>query len=277
MDRGDTGVGPVEFVPLPERGRVYRTSRRVHLGDVGEDGRLRLEAVARFLQDAATDDADDAELADGRGVWVVRRVDLEIIDRPHYHEHVDLATFCSGTGPRWAERRTRMTGRSGVLVEAVSLWVFIDGAGGRSLPLDDDFHRRFGESAGGRRVSGRLRHRPPPAECPRRTWPLREGDFDVLNHVNNARSLEAIEDEMAARIPGTRPVRAGVEYRGALERGDAVELASEVVGVGPSGKELSVWLLTGGEVRISAVVTTGPIELRSALGDPQGLDHEIGG
>jgi acyl-ACP thioesterase len=234
---------------------VYSTWRRVHLGDVGENGLLRLEALARLLQDAATDDADDAGLSDDRGAWVVRRVDLEITGRPRYHDRVELATFCSGTGPRWAERRTRLTGIGGVIVEAASLWVFVDRSSGRSLPLDDDFQQRFGESARGRRISPRLHHRSPPPAIPTREWTLRESDFDVLGHLNNARALEAVEDEMAARLPGSRPVRAGIEYRGAVERGDTVELASEVAAAG-HGQELTLWLLTGGEVRVSAVLTT---------------------
>ncbi len=42
----------------------------------------------------------------------------------------------------------------------------------------------------------------------RRPWPLRTSDFDVLDHVNNARSLEAVEDELARCLPGRVPVRA---------------------------------------------------------------------
>jgi acyl-ACP thioesterase len=254
--REEASVTPVEFVPLPGRGRVFRAERRVHLGDIGEDGRLRLEALARFLQDVATDDADDAGLPDGPSVWVVRKVDLDIVERPRYHDLVELATFCSGTGPRWAERRTQMTGSAGVLVEAASLWVYIDGAGGRSVPLDDDFHRRFGESAAGRTVSGRLRHPPPPPGSARRPWPLRESDFDVLGHLNNARALEAVEDELTACVPGARPVGASIEYRGAVERGATVDRTSVVTPTEAGLTDLGVWLLTGDDVRVSAVVTT---------------------
>jgi acyl-ACP thioesterase len=245
-------VEPVEFVPIPEQGRVYRATRRVHLGDVGEHGRLRLEALARYLQDIATDDADDSGLSDERGVWVLRRVDVEVADRPRYHERLELATFCSGTGPRWAERRTQVRGASGVLVEAASIWVLIDGAGGRPLPLSDDFLERFAKSSGGRRVSSRLRLAPPPPAAAARPWPLRNSDFDVLGHLNNARALEAIEDEMVTRMPAARPARAVIEYRGAVERSDVVELVSVVsAGDGPS---LAVWLLAGDDVRVSAVV-----------------------
>src|SRR4051812_12892145 len=200
-----------EYVDLPQNGRVFRSSRRVHLGDVDASGAVRLEALARFLQDVATDDADDADLSEARGVWVLRSSDLEIITAPVYHEAVELATFCSGTGPRWAERRTRLIGDRGALVDTAGLWVFIDRELGRPLSLDDDFHDRYGESAGGRWVRGRLLHDAPPAEAASRPWSLRTSDFDVLDHVNNARSLEAVEDELVRRLPGRVTRRARIE------------------------------------------------------------------
>jgi hypothetical protein len=53
-------------------------------------------------------------------------------------------------------------------------------------------------------------------------------------------------------------VRARVEYRGALERGDVVDLAS-VIGVDGEHEELAVWLSVDGDVRVSATVTlAGP-------------------
>lgn len=251
-----------EYVELPAIGRVFRASRRAHLGDVDAHGTVRLEALARFLQDVATDDADDAQLSETRGVWVLRSSDVEIVSTPVYHEAVELATFCSGTGPRWAERRTRVTGDRGAFVDAAGLWVFVDREHGRPLALDDDFHDRYGESAAGRRVRGRLVHGAPPDDADWRTWPLRTSDFDVLDHVNNARSLEAVEDELARRLSGRLPVRARVEYRGTLERGDAVMLASSVDRDGVDDV-LAVWLVVDDVVRVSATVTVaGPDRVR---------------
>lgn len=243
-----------EPVDLPASGRVFRASRRVHLGDVDARGRVRLEALARYLQDVATDDADDADLSEARGVWVLRSSDLEVVTTPVYHEGVELATWCSGTGPRWAERRTRLDGDRGARVDASGLWVFVDREHGRPLPLDRDFHDRYGESAGGRRVRGRLLHDAPPQDAARRPWPLRTSDFDVLDHVNNARSLEAVEDELVRRFPERDMRRARVEYRGTLERGDEVLLLSTV-----ATDMLALWLVVGGDVRVSATVTVaGP-------------------
>jgi acyl-ACP thioesterase len=137
------------------------------------------------------------------------------------------------------------------------LWVYVDRGSGRPLVLDEHFHTIFGEAARGRRVRGRLVHGPPSPDADVRPWPLRASDFDVLDHVNNARSLEAVEDELVARLPGRTPRRARIEYRGTVERGDTVELASEVQGDDGCEAQLSAWLTLRGEVRVSATVTVG--------------------
>lgn len=253
-----SGISDDEFVDQPAEGRIYHASRRVHLGDVGSQGELRLEALSRFIQDVATDDALEADLRGHLGgTWVLRRLVVDLVDPPHFNDDLSLATFCSGVGHAWAERRTDLTAPSGaLLVRTVAIWVFIDEAGGRPLALGDHFHQLFGASAQGRKVSARLGHRRPGEAAQSREWALRESDFDFLDHVNNARYLEAVEDELVARLPKHRPVRAELEFRGAVERGEAVELRSEAVTSVEGEGELLVWLVSSGEVRMSARVMT---------------------
>jgi acyl-ACP thioesterase len=134
--------------------------------------------------------------------------------------------------------------------------VFIDEAGGRPLALGDHFNELFGASARGRKVSARLGHRRPSDAASSREWALRESDFDFLDHVNNARYLEAVEDELVGRMPKHRSVWAELEFRGAVERGEAVELRSEALASVEGEGELLVWLVSQGEVRMSARVLT---------------------
>jgi acyl-ACP thioesterase len=240
-------LDPDEFVPLPETGRRVTRVRSVRLSDVTGTGRLRLDALARYLQDIAGDDVDDAGLG---GAWVLRRVVLACGALPVFRDEVTLTTFCSGTGSRWAERRTTLQTGGGVRVEAVALWVFVDPAG-RPVPLEDWFFDLYGEAAGNRRVSSRLQHRPPPAEgVDIRPWPLRVTDIDVLNHVNNAASWSAVEDEWARRPAGGGLSRAEIEYRTAVDLGDRVELHTV-----SSPSRMACWLMNEGEVRTSAVLT----------------------
>lgn len=253
-----SGVLDAEFLEPPREGRIYRSARHVHLGDVDGKGVLRLEALARYLQDVATDDAFDAGLrAQLGGTWVLRRLAVEVTEAPHFNDDVMLATYCSGWGAAWAERRTDMIGNEGgVLARTVAIWVFIDQAGGRPISLGDEFFAIYGEAARGRRVSARLHHRSPPSTAATRPWPLRESDFDFLDHVNNARYLEAVEDELAARLPKHAVAWAELEFRGAVARGETLDLATAVIDDEDEEAELTVWLVADGDVKMSARVGT---------------------
>jgi acyl-ACP thioesterase len=240
-----------EFVPPPEQGRRFVARRRVRLGDVDGVNRLRLDAVARYLQDVASDDVDD--VADPRvdGAWVLRRTALSLGDLPRYRDDVELVTFCSGTGSRWAERRTTLAVGGAPVAEAVAIWVYVNRAG-RPAQLGEWFFDNYGAAAAGRKVSGRLSLPPPPAEAHKRPWPIRASDFDLLRHVNNAAYWYAVEDEMARLVRGRDPVSAVLEHRAALEPDDQVELRSLV-----DGDTLAVWLTTDGETRSAARVELG--------------------
>ena len=233
-----------EFVSLPERGRRYEDDRVVRLGDVTVSGRLRLDALVRYLQDIAGDDVRDAGID---APWVMRRIALEVGDLPRFGDTVGLVTFCSGTGSRIAERRTTASVDGRVAVEAVAIWVYVDGTSGRPAPLEDWFFDLYGEAAAGRRVSGRLRLPAPPSDAESRQWPLRASDFDVLGHVNNAAYWEPIEDELARTSGGRRIVTAELEHKAPVEPGEALDLRTVV-----DGDALAVWLTSGDAVRSAA-------------------------
>lgn len=260
-----------EFVGRPARGRLFESRTRVRLADVSATGRLRLDAVARMLQDVSGDDTVDAAQAPD-AAWVVRRIIVELDGRgPRLRDDVALVTWCSGTGARWAERRTDLSfagvgsTAGDVFARAIALWVLTDLETGRPMPLPPGFDAVYGEAAAGRRVGQRLRHRPPPADAPRVPWPVRVIDIDVLGHVNNAVYWAPVEEVLAERAPGRRVARAELEFRGGIEAADAVELvvvSTEAKGEG-GGDALQVWLTVGPEVRASAVVQLAPVTHRS--------------
>lgn len=219
------------LVPVPAVGRVYGDTRRARLGDVTPDNRLRLDALARFLQDLSSDDTVDAAF-DNDMAWVVRRTLIEVAQTAVFREQLDLRTFCSGIGSRWAERRVSVRGELGAVIEAATLWVHVDLATGRPVPLDEQFHDLFGPTAGGRQVSARLTldAAPAPGERPDATvmpWPVRFVDLDLLGHVNNAASWALVEELLATRpeLAGA-PLRAELEYRDPIEPGAAIEVVA---------------------------------------------------
>ena len=189
--------------------RVFTRRRAVRGTDVNAEGRLRLDAVARYLQEAAEDDLTDAGWHATYG-WVVRRCALRIRSYPRLGQRLTVRTFCSATGPRWAERTTTLADDGRDLVRARAVWVAVDPGTGQPCPLGEEFHRIYGPSAAGRTVSARLWHPRPAETAAGGPWPLRAADFDASGHVNNAIHWAAVEDVLAGL--GWRPAHAELEY-----------------------------------------------------------------
>ena len=244
------GSGTVpELVPRPSSGRVFEGARRVRLADVSPAGRLRLDAAARFLQDLSADDTADADLPDAEA-WVVRKTTIEVTGFPRYLEALELATWCSGTGSHWAERRISIQGERGGAIEAATTWVHIDLDSGRPTRIPAGFDDLYGEAHGGRRVKARLDHPDPPAgEGERFPWPLRFTDFDVLGHVNNAACWQIVEEALAKHRDLRDPLRAEVQHRTAIERDAAVEVTVR------ADDGVQLWALADGAVAVTARVT----------------------
>lgn len=209
-----------ELVPLPSSGRVYEGSARGRLSDTTASGRVRLDTLARWLQDVAYDDVVDAGL-DGDGSWVVRRTRLLVRRFPRFDEPVTLQTFCSGIGPRWAQRRTVLRGASGAEVEGDALWIFLDPVTLQPMRFTPGFDEVYAEAAGGRRAArARLRHPSPPDDAARFDWRFRVADRDIADHVNNAAYWEVLEERLAAE-PEPDGMDVEIEYRDAAQPGPA--------------------------------------------------------
>ena len=251
------------LVPRPPTGRVFSASRRVRLGDADRSGRLRLDACARYLQDIGNDDTADSGVEDGETTWVVRRAVVDVHRAPVWREDVELATWCGGTGGRWAGRRLTTEGSRGGHVEVDTLWVHIDVATGTPLRLPPRFVAAYAEAAQGRRISSRLWLGGPPGDADVRAWPLRAVDIDLLGHVNNAAYWAAVEDvareaDGSAGPPLWQPYRAVIEYGPGIEPGDPVELRVE-----RAPQRLSVWFTVDGAVRAAATVFPLPAAARA--------------
>jgi acyl-ACP thioesterase len=229
----------IEFVAPTGRGRQFTGTFHVRLGDADERGILRLDGVARILQDVATDDWEETGL-ESTDTWVVRRTTIRVAEGgrwPHYKEVLAVTTWCGGVGAAWAERRTNISSRGELLVEAVALWVPVD-ATGHPVRIKPAFYDVYGEALQGRKVSGRVPAAVVAEDASMLDWPLRRADLDVIGHVNNAAVWQAVTEVVTSPVSWV-----SVIHYGAVERGHDVRLA-HVAG--------SLWLLVDGEVRVAA-------------------------
>jgi acyl-ACP thioesterase len=241
-----------ELLDARADGRIATRRRTVRLGDVDSRGRLRLDATARYLQDVATDDVGETPLGQSF-TWVVRRTLIEVRRPAVLGEELTLATFCSGTGRCWAERRTSIVGSGGGSIETVGLWVRIDPSSGRPLSLTPDFTEVYGPAAGGRKVSARLGLPSPAADATTRPWPIRRVDIDPLGHVNNAAHWAALEEVCAAQRCPRRGV-AEIEFLTPLDFEARVELR---IGPGASREGATAWLVNEATTYTALRWTTG--------------------
>ena len=211
--------------PLPG-GRAYSHERRPGFADCAPSGRMRLDAIAGWLQDVAYADVEDAGLAQA-AVWVVRRTRIRVHRFPRFGERFGVTTFCSGLGRMWAERRTDIAaeGEDRAAVEAVSLWVHLAPDDWRPVPLTQAELDTYGGPITPRRVTARLRHGPPEEGAVRAPWTFRLSECDIAAHVNNAAYWTPLEEDL---LSGEDPSAfdAEIEYRTPAQAGAHTILAA---------------------------------------------------
>ena len=223
-------------LPAPaESGRVYEETHLVGPGDTTPSGRMRLDEIARWLQDVAFGDLVDAGLRDV-GFWILRRPRIIVVGFPRFAVVLRLRTFCTGASALAAERRTTVSGSEGAAVEAVSIWVNIDRETRVPARLPEAFWDAYGDSTSGRKARGRLRHPGPPDGAPERPWSFRATDLDLAGHVNNSVYWELVEERLDGEPEGG--LDAEIEYRASAPVGQAsvIEDGEYLWIAGPEGE-----------------------------------------
>ncbi len=211
----------------PASGRTFSLPMRPLLGDCAPSGRMRLDALARWAQDVAYADIEDAGL-EQVAVWVVRRTRIKVARFPRFAEHFEVQTFASGLGRMWAQRSTVVTpvhAGGGIgpthttpvatapVVELVSLWIHLDPV--RLVPsvITQAELDIYAEAAGDRRCPHRLTHPRPHAASEASEWVFRRTDTDLADHVNNAAYWEPLEEELLAGEVEPSGVDVELEFR----------------------------------------------------------------
>lgn len=201
-------------------------SYRIRLSDADATGRLRLDAVARYLQDAAIDDVEETDWGAPEHLWVLRAVRIDVL-APFLTDSVaDIVTWGSSFSALAAGRRWTLSGDAGGAIEVDSTWIHLD-RDARPARIGEGFEG-YAEAAQGRVASTKLTLAAPSTDGVPLVWPLRATDVDRMGHVNNAAYWAAVEQRLVEREPDLRrPHRARLDYRHPIDLGEHVELAED--------------------------------------------------
>ncbi len=237
------------MIQRPAQGRTFTSRRRVRLSDLDSRGRVRLDALARFLQDVAIDDVQETGWGMPEHLWFIRSICVDVLAPFERDQVIELVTWCSGLAAIAAGRRWSLHGDAGGRAEVESVWIHL---GPDERPARIDGFDIYAEATGGRSVSTKLELPDPPADAARTPWPLRATDIDRHGHMNNAVHWQAVEDRLLRHgTDPARPLRAYLDYRAPIDLEDEVSLLESA-----TGDAVILAFVTPGAVKAVARVET---------------------
>ena len=244
---------------LPDEGYVFRTSWPLSSGDIDRYEKLSVDGMARYLQECGAQHLVDCGAFEAHKFWIVRRTVIDVIRPIEWPDTVRLTRWCSGISPRWCNMRVRMTsdgvdGREGGLIETEGFWINMNMETGAPSRLEDRFFELLATTTDERRLRWKAWLNDPVDAQTERAFPLRLGDTDRLDHVNNSVYLEALY-EVFPQIPDVvdGPYRLVIEYNKPITYGEDVRIATA-----PTDGGILVWMTVDGEARTHASITALP-------------------
>ncbi|WP_246398831.1 acyl-[acyl-carrier-protein] thioesterase [Mycobacterium vicinigordonae] len=241
------------LVAAPNQGYVYETGWRLGTSDIDEHRRLRLDGVARYIQEVGAEHLADSQLAEVHPHWIVLRTVVDVLEPIEIPSEITFRRWCAGLSSRWCNMRVQLLGTQGGRIETEGFWICMNKDTLTPSRLTDDCVRRFGSTTDDHRLKWRpwltesIGAEAAPATIP---FPLRRTDIDLFEHVNNTIYWHGVH-EILGQIPALdqRPYRAVLEYRSPIRFGEDLSLRYQI-----DGDTVRVEFTVREEVRAAAMV-----------------------
>jgi len=190
------------------------TNQTVQLRDVSSEGILRLDALFNFFQEMAVLHTHKVgigfkDLIGSGKTWVLNRVVAEILQLPSMEEQIELSTWSRKLHRIKGVREFEIKAQGRTIIQASSMWVFVDIKKGRPTRVPADYEDRYGtieEQATTVDVE-KLRFEPVTKPDFSLNIATRVADYDINGHVNNTVLLQYIETALVRFCPGEVQVK----------------------------------------------------------------------
>jgi len=246
------------LVELPASGYVYETGWRLTTSDIDEHMRLRLDGVARYIQEAGAEHLADAELAEVHPHWIVLRTVIDVLKPIELPSEITFRRWCAALSTRWCNMRVQLDGADGGRIETEGFWLCVNKDTLTPSRLSDDCIGRFGTTTDNHRLKWRPWLTEPVADgtdvgaedVVETPFPLRRTDIDAFEHVNNTIYWHGVH-EILGQVPDIEsgPHRAVLEYRSPIKFGEAVTIRSARL-----GDTVRMQFVVGEDVRAAALL-----------------------
>jgi acyl-ACP thioesterase len=238
----------------PQAGYVYRTSWPVPTGDIGADLQLRLDGVARYIQEVGAENLLDAGEAEEHPHWLVQRTVIDVVEPIEWPNEVSFSRWCSALSTRWCTMRVDLVGAQGGRIETEGFWIAINEKTLTPQRVSDSLIEKFASTTSEHRLKWRPWLSNPSDVDVLAPFALRRTDIDVFEHVTNTAYWHAMHEVMAA-VPDVcrAPYRAVVEYRRPIQYGEEVTLQWV-----RRDDAVHIAIAVGDEVRAAALLGTLP-------------------
>ena len=240
----------VPLVEVPDQGYVYRTGWRLGTSDIDEHRRLRLDGVARYIQEVGAEHLADAQLAEVHPHWIVLRTVIDVLEPIEIPSDIAFRRWCAGLSSRWCDMRVQLLGAEGGRIETAGFWICMNKDTLTPSRLTDDCVRRFGSTTDEHRLKWRPWLTAPVDDARAVPFPLRRTDIDLFEHVNNTIYWHGVH-EILGHVPELerRPYRAVLEYRSPIKYGEDLTIRWQL-----SGDTVRMHFTVGDDVRAAALV-----------------------
>lgn len=235
---------------LPATGYVYRTTWPVATGDLDGNLHLRLDGVARYIQEVGAENLVDAGEAEDHPHWLVQRTVIDVIEPIEFPNDVSFSRWCSALSSRWCTMRVDLVGSDGGRIETEGFWIAINSKTLTPQRVSDTLIERFASTTDIHRLKWRPWLQNPDRTDETMPFALRRTDIDIFEHVTNTAYWHAVHEVMAL-VPDvcTPPYRAVMEYRKPIKYGEDVTLEWT-----RHGHDVQIALTVGGDVRAASLL-----------------------
>lgn len=85
----------------------FAAEYRIRAGDVDQNAKVRLDSIARYLQDAANGNLAASTFGSSDPFWLVRRAVIVVVEPISWSGTISLERWCSALSTRWTNMRAK--------------------------------------------------------------------------------------------------------------------------------------------------------------------------